>query len=293
MYEKIEQCPICKNTLFDNHLICEDYTTSYESFAIVKCTKCNFLITNPRPEKDRLGDYYKNDQYISHTDTANSPINLAYKLVRNYTLGTKEKLLRQLTKKPLKLLDYGCGTGDFVKKTRAKSWQAFGYEPDEDARNIAIQKNGNIIYDTIESLTEPVDVVTAWHVIEHVPDLQNTLKKLKSLLVDNGYLILALPNHKSYDSEYYEEYWAAYDVPRHLYHFDQDVIEALASKLKMTLRAIEPMKFDSYYVSLLSEKYRFGTMNPIRAFWIGFWSNLKARASGEYSSIIYIIKKSI
>lgn len=290
MYEKIEQCPICKNTQFENHLICEDHTTSHESFAIVKCSKCNFLFTNPRPEKERLSEYYKNNQYISHTDSANNPINLVYKLVRNYTLGKKEALIRQILGKTGTILDYGCGTGDFVRKVSSKNWQAFGYEPDEDARSIATKKNGNNIYSTIDTIKEPVDVITAWHVIEHVPDLQETLKKLKNLLTENGYLILALPNHKSYDATHYKQYWAAYDVPRHLYHFDSGIIQQLATKLKMSIHSVQPMKFDSYYVSLLSEKYK-GSNSTITAIRTGMKSNQLAKNSGQYSSLIYVLQK--
>ncbi|WP_420317222.1 class I SAM-dependent methyltransferase [Ekhidna sp.] len=289
MYEKLEACPICKNTQFQNHIICDDHSVSKESFALVECTKCNLVFTNPRPEEKHLHKYYNSDNYISHTDKANNLINLIYKLVRKYTLRQKLSLVNSLTKKSKLLLDYGCGTGDFIKLCNQNKWQAFGYEPDDIARSIAQSKNNTII-ERLSEIKQPVDIITAWHVIEHVSDLSQTIKSLKKKLKDGGHMILALPNHKSYDSEYYKEYWAGYDVPRHLYHFDQESLSNLASKHKLKLVKVHPQKFDSYYVSLLSEKYKghHGFMNALK---IGYKSNQKAKNNNQYSSLIYILRK--
>lgn len=289
MYEKLEKCPICKNTQFGNYMICDDHSISGESFALVKCSECELVFTNPRPGTENLPTYYKSDQYISHTNQSNSLINLIYKVVRNYTLRKKESLVRDLNKKTGSILDYGCGTGDFLKTVSNKGWQAFGYEPDADARKIARQKNSHGIVDSIKDVPAKVDIITAWHVIEHVSELKTTIQELRKKLKDGGHFIIAVPNHRSFDADYYKEYWAAYDVPRHLYHFDQTSMKALIKKHKFQLVKILPMKFDSYYVSMLSEKYKKGSF--FNALKIGFQSNKKARKSTEYSSLIYILKK--
>ena len=290
MYERLEYCPVCKSTQFDNYMICADDSVSGESFALVKCPSCSLVFTNPRPKEDQLSNYYKSDEYISHTDKGNSFINIIYKLVRNHTLKQKVKLIQQLNKKTGTLLDYGCGTGDFIKEARENNWQAFGYEPDESARSIASRKNPESLISSIKGGSEVYDVITAWHVIEHVADLKETMKSLKKKLKDKGHLIVAVPNHQSYDAQYYKNNWAAFDVPRHLYHFDRTSMKVLASELKMTLTKTLPMKFDSYYVSMLSEKYR-GNGNLLNALKVGFKSNSKATTSKEYSSLIYIFKK--
>ena len=289
MYEKIEECPVCKHKQFDNHLICDDHSVSGESFALVKCTRCNLIFTNPRPAKNHIAKYYKSDEYISHTDKANSPIHFIYKLVRTYTLRQKLKLLNQYSKKG-SVLDYGCGTGDFLKLCNQKGWQAFGFEPDETARSIAKKKNRKSIIDSLENIDAKLDLITAWHVIEHVHELNTTIKSLKGKLKDGGYLIMAVPNHKSLDAEHYKEYWAAYDVPRHLYHFDKDSMKSFANQFKLKLVDTLPMKFDSFYVSMLSEKYKNGG-NLINAIKTGFRSNKGAGKTNQYSSLIYILQK--
>ena len=289
MYEKLEQCPVCKNKQFDNHMICTDHSVSGESFALVKCRKCKLVFTNPRPEESNLTKYYKSDQYISHTDSANSPINIIYKLVRGYTLSQKTKLITRLNNGVGSMLDYGCGTGDFVKSCREKGWQAFGLEPDNDAREIAASKNPSSILNDLKDVPENLDIISTWHVVEHISTINKTLKSLVKKLKVGGHLIIAVPNHRSYDAEKYQENWAAYDVPRHLYHFDNDSMEYLAHQIQLKIVSVMPMKFDAYYVSMLSEKYIGG--NVLKAILSGYKSNSKANKNNQYSSLIYILKK--
>ena len=290
MYEKLEKCPVCKNKLFDNYMICTDYSVSGESFALVKCQSCKLVFTNPRPSEKNLSKYYKSDQYISHTDKGNSLLNIVYKLVRKYTLSKKNALITSVNSRTGVLLDYGCGTGDFVKTASNKGWQAFGFEPNNDAKSIAVKKNKDFILNKISDTKSDFDIITAWHVVEHISDLRKTVKTLIGKLKKDGHLIVAVPNHKSYDAQYYKEHWAAYDLPRHLYHFDQDSMTYLVESLKAKVVDIKPMIFDSYYVSLLSEKY-LKKNSFLNAFKIGFLSNRKAKITSEYSSLIYIIRK--
>ncbi|MEM7298136.1 MAG: class I SAM-dependent methyltransferase [Bacteroidota bacterium] len=250
MYEKLEQCPVCKNTHFTNNIIATDHSVSGESFALVQCSKCSLVFTNPRPDQASLPDYYKSDQYISHTDKGNSLVNIIYKLVRNITLRKKHKLIQGYLNKG-KLLDYGCGTGYFVSYCQNRGWETLGYEPDQDARSQAEQKGIKLI-DDLDEMAGKVDIITAWHVVEHIGELRKTLKSLKSKLEKGGFMFIAVPNLGSYDAKHYQEFWAAYDVPRHLYHFTQESFGKLIAKLKLQHIDTLPMKFDSYYVPILS-----------------------------------------
>jgi 2-polyprenyl-3-methyl-5-hydroxy-6-metoxy-1,4-benzoquinol methylase len=292
MYERLEKCPSCQNPQFENHLICQDYSVSKESFALVKCKNCNLIFTNPRPGKEELFKYYQSDDYISHTDKGNSLINFIYKLVRKYTLNKKRSLVLSLNQSG-KILDYGCGTGDFIKVLSNSKSDVSGFEPDQGARELASIKSNTTIYHSLDQLksVEKFDVITAWHVIEHVDELRNTLKILRKSLKKGGHMIIAVPNSNSYDANKYKEYWAGYDVPRHLYHFTQDSFSVLIRLQKLSLIKTLPMKFDSYYVSLLSEKYKSGSTNFIKGLLTGMKSNRLATKSTDYSSLIYILKK--
>jgi 2-polyprenyl-3-methyl-5-hydroxy-6-metoxy-1,4-benzoquinol methylase len=195
------------------------------------------------------------------------------------------------------ILDYGCGTGMFLKTAKESGWKTFGIEPDESARKLAKEYNSDI-YDSLGSLDKTIDngtlsVITLWHVLEHVSDLNNTLDFFSKKLNEKGVLIIAVPNHISYDAKFYKEYWAAYDVPRHLYHFEKVTMEALLANHNFKLVQTKAMKFDSFYVSMLSEKYKTGAINYLAAFISGLRSNWIASSAEEYSSVIYIFKKDI
>lgn len=286
-------CPVCKSTHFIPFLTCKDYTVSKELFTIVSCQNCNFKFTNPRPSDEVIGSYYKSEEYISHSNTNKGIIHKLYHAVRSYTLNKKLSLINQYVSRGT-ILDFGCGTGMFLSTCKKSGWNTVGFEPDADARKIAID-NGNVVssdFNNLQSSTvySSFNVITLWHVLEHVSDLQNTLSFFKSHLDSKGVLIIAVPNYKSFDAQYYKEFWAAYDVPRHLYHFDVHTITALLSNFNFELVESLPMKFDSFYVSMLSEKYKNGKINYLKAFWIGLKSNLKASDNNSYSSTIYVFK---
>ncbi len=270
-------------------LNCKDYTVSGEEYSVKKNSEYGFLVTTPVPKE--LENYYKSDDYISHTDSKKSLLDKVYFLVKNYTLKKKLSLLNSFKSEEKTVLDIGAGTGDFLTVCKNNNWKIFGVEPSSDARKIAAKKNINLKETIATFKKQEFDVVTLWHVLEHVENLQEYILSLKELLKPNGTLIIAVPNYNSYDANYYKEFWAAFDVPRHLWHFSQESIKKLFTKVSMEVVKTLPMKFDSYYVSLLSEKYKLGFTNPIKAFYIGFRSNLKAKRTSEYSSLIYIIKK--
>ncbi len=300
--KQISESPINSNEL-KLYLSCKDYTVSRETFSILIDEKSELLVTSPRPEDEELGKYYESEDYISHSNSKNSFIDRVYQLVRNHTIKQKVRLINSFNETDKTMLDIGTGTGDFLFACKINEWQVTGVEPNNNARSLALEKLQNTnhkIYNTIEDLkrntrqsTDGIyDIITMWHVLEHVPNLTEYISNLKQLLKPNGTLIIAVPNYKSFDAIHYNEYWAAYDVPRHLWHFSRTAIQKLFQIENMKVMKTLPMKFDSYYVSLLSEKYKSGKTNLLKAFKIGFQSNNKAKQTNEYSSLIYVIKNS-
>ncbi len=271
-------------------LTVKDYSVSKETFDLYYDETLDMLITSPQPSLDNLGKYYESVDYISHTDSKRSLFEKAYHFVKSIALKNKLNLINSCNPNKGKLLDIGAGTGDFLLTSKENGWNTIGIEPSEKAKAIAVKK-GVAFSDTTEELeSHTFDVITMWHVLEHVPNLENQIKELKRLAKPNGTIIIAVPNFKSYDAKYYGKFWAAYDVPIHFWHFSKTAIKLLFEKEEIKLEKVLPMKFDSFYVSLLSEKYKNGKMNFIKAFWIGLVSNWKANRSLEFSSHIYVLK---
>jgi 2-polyprenyl-3-methyl-5-hydroxy-6-metoxy-1,4-benzoquinol methylase len=290
MLEKINKCPICEHEDLSDHIRCKDHFLTGENFTITMCDNCSFLFTNPRPSPEQLNKYYKSNAYISHSDAANNLTDNIYKIARHFTLKRKLKLVNSLTSYK-SILDYGCGTGDFLLTCKNNSWNISGLEPDNEARKIAIEKTQSQIHYDIEQLGDHTKygVITLWHVLEHIANLNETIIQLKNKLQADGKLLIAVPNHLSLDAQHYKEFWAAYDVPRHLYHFSQQTMHKLLQKHGLKILKTIPMKLDSFYVSLLSEKYLHGKSNFLKSFIKGYKSNIYAKKNNKnYSSIIYI-----
>ncbi|WP_317195923.1 class I SAM-dependent methyltransferase [Litoribacter ruber] len=294
MYERLTKCPLCKSGHFNNTLIVKDHSVSQESFTICKCKKCELLFTNPRPDVKSIQKYYESEDYISHNDSATNLTNLIYKLVRSYTLRQKVSWINRFSNKKGRVLDFGCGTGYFLNKAKEDGWETIGLEPNPTAAKIAKDRNGLTVYSDREDLQieKKFDVITLFHVLEHVHDLQETMEVLLDKLKKRGVLLLAVPNYSSWDSKEYGENWAALDVPRHLYHFTQGTMQSLAETFNLKIKETIPMKFDSFYVSLLSESHKNQKKNFINALRNGFKSNNYAKKNNQnYSSLLYILKK--
>ncbi|MDB4496373.1 class I SAM-dependent methyltransferase [Flavobacteriaceae bacterium] len=288
-----------KTDFFKNlkpYLNCKDHTVSGEEYSVMFNEEYKMLVTSPVPKN--LFNYYKSKNYISHTDSKKTFFDKAYQVVKKITLKHKLRLINESLRtqnsmyRPEKnILDVGAGTGEFLKVCKNNSWKVFGTEPNNDARTIAVKKGIVLERDISKFSNQKFEIITLWHVLEHVENLSEYISNLNTMLSDCGRLIIAVPNFNSDDAKYYKEFWAAFDVPRHLWHFSQQSIHRLFLKENMLVEKTIPMKFDSYYVSLLSEKYKNGKSNFMSALYRGFVSNWKARASSEYSSLIFVIKK--
>ena len=290
--EELSNCPVCGHTHFAPFLTAKDHTVSHEQFQIVECKQCGFVFTNPRPLQENLGRYYKSTAYVSHSDTSEGMINKLYKQVRKITLNQKYNLVKPYLENN-NLLDIGSGAGAFLNTVNEKGVNAFGVEPDLDTRENSIKKYGINVKE--ESALSDFDsdyfsVITMWHVLEHVPNLEERVLEIKRILSPTGRLFVAVPNYTSFDANYYKEHWAAFDVPRHLYHFSPITIRKLFNKHNMVLEQVIPMKFDSFYVSMLSEQYKNGKPNLLKGILTGLKSNFKAE-NDSFSSQIYVIKR--
>lgn len=283
-------CPACNSSDNQLYLSVKDHFLSQEIFQLLKCVDCKLVFTTPRPAEEKIGDYYKSENYVSHSSTKKGIVNSVYSVVRNYTLNQKVRLVRTLTKGN-NLLDIGAGTGHFLARAKTSGFSVLGLEPDETARTVAAKENKVELLELENLFTqqkESFDAVTMWHVLEHVYNLSADLDQIISVMKSNGVLIIAVPNDTSFDARYYQSFWAAYDVPRHLYHFSPESIIPLVEKKGLFFEKLLPMKFDSYYVSMLSEKYKGG--NLINAFRIGWLSNIRSK-NGKCSSQIYVFRK--
>lgn len=273
------------------YLKCKDYLVSGEVFDLLYDAELDMLLTHPKPSEEELGKYYESEDYISHTDNRRTFLDKLYQYVKGINLSGKIRLINTSTRTTGNLLDIGCGTGDFLAFANKKGWSTIGTEPNKKARNIAKKKGLEIIEDTKSLASGQYDVITMWHVLEHVPDLEDYMRELYRLLSEKGVLVIAVPNFKSFDANYYKQFWAAYDVPRHLWHFSKNSIISLFGKNNFKLFKIKPLLFDSFYIALLSEKHKTAKMNYMKAFFVGFYSNLKAVITKEYSSQIYVLQK--
>jgi 2-polyprenyl-3-methyl-5-hydroxy-6-metoxy-1,4-benzoquinol methylase len=269
----------------------KDYSVSNEVFELHHNPEYDMLLTFPKPTAAQLPSYYESADYISHTDGKRSLFERMYHVIKSIALKNKMKLINAQSAKGT-LLDIGAGTGDFLVVAQNDGWITTGIEPSAKAKSIA-QNKGVVFAESLSDLQDnSFDVITLWHVLEHVPNLDEYLSELKRLVKPTGTIIIAVPNFKSFDAEYYGKYWAAFDTPRHLWHFSKYSIQKLVEEKQLQLTAVLPMKFDSFYVSLLSEKYKTGRMNFIRAFFVGWKSNHSGNKTKEYSSHIYVIKNS-
>jgi 2-polyprenyl-3-methyl-5-hydroxy-6-metoxy-1,4-benzoquinol methylase len=289
------QCPVCNSTEVKKELKVKDHSVSGEEFEVWECHSCSLRFTQDIPDEQAIGLYYQSADYISHTNTNKGQLNKIYQRVRKHTLEQKARLIISLTTEKGSVLDIGAGIGAFLNVMRQKGWKVGGIEPDMGARRTAKELFSLELMEIgyFESLNnDSYDAITLWHVLEHVHQLHPYIEKLKQLLKPGGKIFIAVPNYTSSDASIYGSYWAAYDVPRHLYHFTPRSIDILMREHGLKVITKRRMWYDSFYISLLSSKYKTGKTNWISSVINGIRSDLKATLSKDScSSIIYIIEK--
>ncbi|MEI6898403.1 MAG: class I SAM-dependent methyltransferase [Bacteroidota bacterium] len=291
--EKTLKCPACDESQFKDFLNCKDNFLTREEFSIQECLHCGLRFTNPRPAANEIGPYYESPDYIAHDAGKGTLIESVYKFVRKIALKGKFNVIKENTQGQ-NLLDIGCGTGEFLRFCQSQGLKVMGIEPSPKARNFAKQKYQLEVFEEsqLELLPEAsFDVITMWHVLEHVHNLNERFAQIQRLLKPGGTLLIAVPNSNSWDASFYRQFWAAYDLPRHLYHFTPHTLQTLLQKKQFTLARTIPLQFDAFYISLLSGKYRSGSQNYIKAIVNGFRSNIFATSHEKnYSSLIYLCK---
>jgi 2-polyprenyl-3-methyl-5-hydroxy-6-metoxy-1,4-benzoquinol methylase len=290
-------CPLCGSSELKPALSAKDHTTSGKTFAVWECGQCSLRFTQDAPDTSAIQEFYQSEDYISHTDTNKGFVNRLYHLVRRRTLQTKGRLLSWALGglKKAKLLDIGAGTGAFVGYMHSRGWQVTGLEPDQQARSRAAKLHDIKLLpseDLRQMAENSFDAITMWHVLEHVHELNPFIEQLKKLIRPEGRIFIAVPNYTSFDARTFKSHWAAYDVPRHLYHFSPQSMKRLLELHGLVLYGVRPMWFDSFYISLLSEKYAHARFGLVRGIFIGALSNLNAWFNKERcSSLVYVAGK--
>jgi len=294
MLELIKKCPVCSAEKFSVFLEGKDYFLSGENFSIQMCGSCGFKFTNPRPNLDNVLKYYESEKYISHQAVKTDLVTRIYKAARFFAIRQKYSIIISFSK-GTRYLDIGCGTAELLRYCAKRGLTVKGIEPNEKPRNFAqmnysLEVEGDLT--AVKGKGESFNCISFWHVLEHLPSLSQSLNDIKSILEPQGVVIIAVPNAASWDAGYYQKFWAAYDLPRHLYHFSEETLKKLIESHGFEIVAMKPQKLDAFYISLLSEEYKTGKRNYCKALFNGLRSNLMAkRKSCGYSSLIIIIKR--
>lgn len=304
-FDKVSEnssCPCCGGRAYTLLFSCKDYLVSGKEFPLIRCTECGFLFTDQAPLPEELGGYYKSTEYVSHQDEQRGFINRIYRFIRRIMLSQKGRWVKQSMQGyfPKTMLEVGAGIGYFARYMQQKGVIISAIEQDEQARFQAEQRLGKVLYPYLSDLpTEEVptggfDLIALWHVLEHIPDFSSHLQSFRQLLSDRGRLILALPNPNSFDAQYYGSHWAAYDVPRHLWHFSPQSVTSLARRFGWKVIAEKSLLLDGFYISILSEQNsrNKSLSSLLRGIWVGFRAFIHALPNKrKASSIVYVLQK--
>ena len=294
--EKLNTCLVCGHTEFINELTCTDFVATGENFNLQRCKKCTFLFTNPRPNTDEIGKYYQSDKYVSHAGKKEG-FGIMYKIydiVRNYSITQKLNLIKKYNSSG-NLMDLGCGLGYFLDgAAKDKTFNCIGVDVSDDTIKYVKDTFGYDVKNELELdqlAHNNYDVITQWHVLEHVHYLNERMIQLNKLLKKDGTLFIAVPNSNSWDAKKYKEYWDGYDVPRHLYHFNKNSMKLLMEKHGFTIIETKPLLFDAPYISMRSEIHQINNFTMLRGAINGLISNLSAIVTRDYSTLLFIVKK--
>jgi 2-polyprenyl-3-methyl-5-hydroxy-6-metoxy-1,4-benzoquinol methylase len=290
-----KSCPLCGSENISVFLKATDHLLTFESFDIFKCCSCGFLFTQDVPDADEIGKYYHSQDYVSHSDTRKGLMNKLYHFGRTIMLKKKYRMVNKVVKGK-NLLDIGCGTGYFPAFMKRKGYDVTGVETDQKARAFAEKEFGIRVYSPADFINHKLegkfDVITLWHVLEHLDDFNLYLEKMLEQLSPGGSLVIALPNCSSLDARHYKASWAGYDVPRHLWHFTPATLKILAENHGLKIRKMKRLMLDPFYNSMLSEKYRGKKVFMIFGIVIGKLAYIESLFNiKRSSSVVYILNR--
>ncbi len=227
--EVLRECPVCGGSVFlpmptpGTRIGASFFGDKIDFFKLVKCRACRLEFVNPRPSCEVLARFYDMPGYPAHEALKNTLISVSrFNFIS--TLSPESTLL-----------DYGCGGGTFLKKAQEERWLTVGIEPSAVGRKNA-QDLGLEVYGNIRDLPaqKRFDVVTMFHVLEHVPDLCSVLLSIKNIMTKKGILIVEVPNIGSFRAMVYkysvirkrnDERYRAF--PIHLYGFNKKTLNHL------------------------------------------------------------------
>jgi 2-polyprenyl-3-methyl-5-hydroxy-6-metoxy-1,4-benzoquinol methylase len=217
-------------------------------------------------------------------------------MARNIMLGKKYGMVTKMANGK-KLLDIGCGTGYFPAHMKQKGYQVAGVEVDPKAREFAKKEFGLTVYTPEEFLMNKIEgefnVITLWHVLEHLDDFNLYLERMLGHLAPGGALVIALPNCTALDARFYKAFWAGYDVPRHLWHFTPSTLKTLAEKHGLMITKMKRLPLDPFYNSMLSEKYKGNKLHFFAGMIIGELAYIESLFNiKKSSSIVYFLNRS-
>ena len=267
------------------HCETKDYLVTGESFKVYLDQNNIIGKTHPIPQKEEMDKYYESEEYYPHSLNKKSLLAFLYTITRKHMHLKRLTWIRGYIKKNTSILDYGCGSGDFVKYLRSKSIDAYGYEPNYNfcEHDFLTNQEG--------WKNKKYEVIVLWHVLEHIHNPFDLIQSLKKRLNKKGKILIAIPNFKSFDSKYYGKYWAGYDTPRHLWHFSRKGLGLMAKENNFKVLKVKSLHLDSIYVSCLSEKYKRSPFPLLIGIVIGCISILKSFFTKESSSFLFVLKK--
>jgi 2-polyprenyl-3-methyl-5-hydroxy-6-metoxy-1,4-benzoquinol methylase len=292
----VNNCLVCGSDNIAFRLVCSDHLTGGGNFDIYTCKNCGFFFTHNPPSVEILEKYYDAEEYISHSDTKKGFTNILFHITRNLMFYRKRRIIAKTTGlNDGNLLDIGCGTGYFAAFMKKSGWNVTGTEVNKNARIFAREKFNLEVIDEAD-LTKfdhnHFDCITMWHVFEHLQDPVNYTSVILRLLKPGGVCVAAMPNCDSYDAQYYSQFWAAWDVPRHLWHFTSETFRRFSEKAGLKFSGTLTLPLDVFYISILSEKYKGSKLSFISGILKSLWfSILVLFNKHKTSSLIYILRK--
>jgi len=300
-------CPHClEGVQSDQYLNCRDRFDGPGSrqFRLVRCLGCGLIYLSPRPPEEETESFYQADGYDPFITLSKpkSTVEKLYSVSRRFTLRWKAKLVHKLVNKGGSILDLGCSTGEFLLCLR-EDYKVEGIEPEARAARFAREHFGlnahtGTLDTTIAGLEQaPYDLITMWHVLEHIPNPVSAITQLKTLLKPGGSILFALPNIGSADAGFYGEQWVALDTPRHLWHFTPASLDKLMAKCGFKRVQSGMLPLDTFYNCLMSEQLVIKQkgkiqliLTPIRLPLFVTLSIIKGLFTGKHSGLFYIYR---